>query len=1015
MININELLNNYIGDSKATVLFTTEQVKIENIDIPLILINYSNKKGFKKSLQHFFFNSFQRNDIEKLKSNDITIYNVQQKNLLKLEKGSANINHQKTKLPEELESKKFHGFVGRKNDQQNIIRAILELENSGQVLNIKGAGGIGKTTIISKVAHQISLRGYFKKGISFVSCEFIQSYKTFEAKIAQCFSLNNIINLKEHLKETFSRLDALIILDNFETLLTLEDGKEIQDVKSLVEFISNYSSIVLTSREKIGYDFENIYQLENLTTDEAVELFQKNCNIKIRNKIEERILRSDIIENLLNNNPLAIKLITSHLPNNKELEDLKNELEGDFDIFIKTSKDIDKIFDKTADINIERTRSLFQSINYSYQKLNSRAKLAFELLHLFPDGITHKNFKECFSNKKSANNISDADIRTLENKSLLENNTGQIRLQSIIGRFAYYQFNKRSNDEKRNYYDDAYDLNSTLLNIIDNISNKNESVAYSLFDKYSNNLINVIKYIDKIPLSVNVEKKHLINFILALTRYILSEGNILSFMKKLDDKVDYFKDYKNAEIFLKILKISFVFHHKIFDRPYNELQNELPLSQIESIEITDYLVELYLVKAFHLYNYEGYTIDYIKWLIKNNSFSSNTIFYLGNFNFLKTNDGFYDFESELNKKELLIEELKDYISNKYEKEHLERLQCTYTLSKIERVEFDTIQKLVVTNPYSMGLKLLMFAFIEEDQSKKIELFENGIENLTHIKYYYIEAIYFYSSYLKSIEHSDYEVWFKKGYELSDEFYYRFQKHRFICLKENIDVDYNESNYPLPEDDIDLNEYVRKYNERYSESYEGTINEEKGKVKHIKSQIIIYVEGETDEKYIKKAIDIFKDNNYPATIKWIGKKDNKGRISFTGDSALNDYWKMATAHPENIKQKTLLLYDSDTNKTDTNESEIFIRCMPLNKNNSLYKRGIENLLVLPSSFKKDEFYKTKEKEKTDEYGASTKTVINELNKSKLCDFICDKIGIDEQKDYLNNFSQLFEIINKVIKQ
>ena len=42
---------------------------------------------------------------------------------------------------------------------------------------------------------------------------------------------------------------------------------------------------------------------------------------------------------MLNNNPLAIKLVTSNLPKNKNLQSLKNELDNDF--FDITSKDIE--------------------------------------------------------------------------------------------------------------------------------------------------------------------------------------------------------------------------------------------------------------------------------------------------------------------------------------------------------------------------------------------------------------------------------------------------------------------------------------------------------------------------------------------------------------------------------------------------------------------------------------------------------------------------------------------------
>lgn len=58
-------------------------------------------------------------------------------------------------------------------------------------------------------------------------------------------------------------------------------------------------------------------------------------------------------------------------------------------------------------------------------------------------------------------------------------------------------------------------------------------------------------------------------------------------------------------------------------------------------------------------------------------------------------------------------------------------------------------------------------------------------------------------------------------------------------------------------------------------------------------------------------------------------------------------------------------------------------MSSNLTNTTYKKGVENLLNLPEDFDKENFYSTKEK--TDDYGAITKT--QSLDKMKLCNYIC----------------------------
>ena len=96
---------------------------------------------------------------------------------------------------------------------------------------------------------------------------------------------------------------------------------------------------------------------------------------------------------------------------------------------------------------------------------------------------------------------------------------------------------------------------------------------------------------------------------------------------------------------------------------------------------------------------------------------------------------------------LNTDKLEKYISSLYLEEHLEIIQCTYTLSKVKKIELLKIKKLVVTNPYTKGLKELMFAFNEDDSDHKIKNFELALKYLSHIKYYYLEALYYYCIFL----------------------------------------------------------------------------------------------------------------------------------------------------------------------------------------------------------------------------------------------------------------------------
>ncbi|MDB9954276.1 AAA family ATPase [Flavobacteriaceae bacterium] len=172
---------------------------------------------------------------------------------------------------------------------------------------------------------------------------------------------------------------------------------------------------------------------------------------------------------------------------------------------------------------------------------------------------------------------------------------------------------------------------------------------------------------------------------------------------------------------------------------------------------------------------------------------------------------------------------------------------------------------------------------------------------------------------------------------------------------------------------------------------------------------VYLEGETDEKYFKKAIEVFDMNTLKFEISWIGRINENGNTEFTGDTALNHARSFFLANSDILKSKVVLFYDSDTRKPEESLGNLLIRKMPLNTDNELYKIGIENLLVLPETFDKNQFYSERLKE--DEYGAQS--VIRTLDKSKLCDWVCDECTVEQQKEILKNMTPLLIKIDEEI--
>lgn len=172
---------------------------------------------------------------------------------------------------------------------------------------------------------------------------------------------------------------------------------------------------------------------------------------------------------------------------------------------------------------------------------------------------------------------------------------------------------------------------------------------------------------------------------------------------------------------------------------------------------------------------------------------------------------------------------------------------------------------------------------------------------------------------------------------------------------------------------------------------------------------VYLEGVTDEKYFNKAIEVFSLDTMQFEISWIGRINENGNTEFTGDTALNHAKSFFLANSDILNSKVVLLYDSDTRKPEESLGNLLIRIMPLNTDNELYKIGIENLLVLPETFDKNQFYTERLKE--DDYGAQS--VIRTLDKTKLCDWVCDECTAEQQKEILKNLTPLLTAINEEI--
>ncbi len=732
--------------------------------------------------------------------------------------GSQKLTIIKTNLPANIDPRTTKNYVGRRTDLENICRKIIELRDSSEILTIKGSGGIGKTITLKRLAVELAGRNYFSDGIDFIDCEFIADSKAFEDNIARCFNLENALNLQDQIGKRFRNQDRLIVLDNVETLLHLASSGPI---KEFMSFISEYATIVVTSRELIDLDCEQSYELRPFTTDEAYELFV--LELPWRDKISEEdkhIIRHDILESLLDNNPLAIRLITKNIPNGKRFQDLKTELEMNF--FQKVSQSELDVFDSASDANIERKKSLYGSINFSYQYLSDKEKVAFELLSLFPDGINLESFKKISQEGKTHRNgtskktpvseallITDPIIKSLESKSLIQVDNNKIKHQSIIGKFAEHKFRQRSEDELERYHRNAFSYNHSFAKGLASNSLEIPLLVLKIFNGHQNNFIKSIQYLS----SIKYDHEVFFDYIDDLHNLFIDIAASKRLKQELE-KYNFAFDDKNEQLCFDITMLSLDYFNGNFSSAYRRLKDIMPLARLSDFG-SDILIERNLHRqASNLYMFEGEVLCAIKSDISRKMFTSHyppEFLQLGYFNKQLLSASRIDFmtlDAMLSSGLLTQEIINTYIKQGiFEKSHLEMTQVHYLKAKLGVLKKQSINELVAVNPYTEGLKQLMFAFVEKNLEAKDAYFTQALQNLTHIKYYYVEALYFYAQFLKEIQSGEkFDEIFQLGIGLARKHHYRFKLYKFEELVAKTSHEYDMDNYPLPEY-IDLDGYA----------------------------------------------------------------------------------------------------------------------------------------------------------------------------------------------------------------
>ena len=173
--------------------------------------------------------------------------------------------------------------------------------------------------------------------------------------------------------------------------------------------------------------------------------------------------------------------------------------------------------------------------------------------------------------------------------------------------------------------------------------------------------------------------------------------------------------------------------------------------------------------------------------------------------------------------------------------------------------------------------------------------------------------------------------------------------------------------------------------------------------------IVFVEGATDEKYIRRASKLFGKE---AVIEQVEVSDGGGADNLR--KAWNGFRSPLT---DIIPQKVLFLFDCDTSRESANKGKLYQRATPMNESNPVGK-GIENLFAKPTLEKaiaaKSAFIDIDYERPKLVRGSLTSVpeewTVNEDEKMNLCNWLCENGTADD----FQGFEVVFELLEELIE-
>lgn len=326
-------------------------------------------------------------------------------------------------------------LVGRQKELTEISRLITD--PGCHLLTLTGPGGIGKTRLALSVAEGQITAHTFHDGIFFIPLAGLSEGERIVSVIAAALQ----IQLEHRESQLINYLRAkqiLLVLDNFEHLL------ESSDLVIRILQAAPQGKILITSRERLGLQREQVYPLQGLPVgDEATMKDSGHLFLQAARRIrpdfkatQENLAVINHICRLVEGMPLALELAAAWI-DLLSPEDIATEIQRSLDFLETDLRDMPR-----------RHRSMRAIFDTTWQNLSDHNQKILAQVSIFRGGFT----------LEAATAITDASLRDLAalvNKSLLSFNpsTKRYHIHELLRQYSLERLiNMDARDRHCSYY-----------------------------------------------------------------------------------------------------------------------------------------------------------------------------------------------------------------------------------------------------------------------------------------------------------------------------------------------------------------------------------------------------------------------------------------------------------------------------------------------------------------------------------------------------------------------------------